>query len=213
MAEEDEQTFVGGSPNSEGVSNAELALVAETLKRAADGALVIVGLHAPLSIRGAMTTRITCAKPSVLCSGGTYPRICVGTIRRTSTTTSRITPRQQHPSWFAPSGVRTIGAIDCRGSAPGRRHAPRPRASLQRVPDRDVLKNADDASQFYVGLTSDVKARLVDHNAGRCPHTASRRTWQLHVAVELPDEERAIRFERYLKSGSGRAFAKRHFEP
>lgn len=56
MAEEDEQTFVGGSPNSEGVSNAELALVAETLKRAADGALVIVGLHAPLSIRGAMTT-------------------------------------------------------------------------------------------------------------------------------------------------------------
>ena len=72
MAEEDEQTFVGGSPNSEGVSNAELALVAETLKRAADGALVIVGLHAPLSIRGAMTTRITCAKPSVLCSGGTY---------------------------------------------------------------------------------------------------------------------------------------------
>ena len=59
-----------------------------------------------------------------------------------------------------------------------------------------VLKNTDDAPQFYVGLTSDVKARLVDHNAGRCPHTPSRRTWQLHVAVELPDEERAIRFER-----------------
>ncbi len=59
MAEEDEQTFVGGSPNSEGVSNAELALVAETLKRAADGALVIVGLHAPLSIRGAMTAFFT----------------------------------------------------------------------------------------------------------------------------------------------------------
>jgi len=32
----------------------------------------------------------------------------------------------------------------------------------------------------------------------------------LHVTSELPDEERAIAFERYLKTGSGRAFAKRH---
>jgi hypothetical protein len=36
--------------------------------------------------------------------------------------------------------------------------------------------------------------------------------WQRHVIVEFPDEQRAVRFERYLKSGSGRAFAKRHFE-
>jgi len=76
-----------------------------------------------------------------------------------------------------------------------------------------VLRNTDGNPDFYVGLSSDVKARLADHNAGRCAHTASRRTWQLHVVIELPDEKRAIRFERYLKSGSGRAFAKRHFEP
>jgi hypothetical protein len=43
--------------------------------------------------------------------------------------------------------------------------------------------------------------------------TARYRPWQLHVTIELPDEQRAIDFERYLKSGSGRAFAKRHFEP
>ena len=75
-----------------------------------------------------------------------------------------------------------------------------------------VLKNADDTPHFYVGLTSNVEARIADHNAGRCPHTASRRPWRLHVAIEFPDEPRARRFERYLKSGSGRAFAKRHFE-
>ena len=75
-----------------------------------------------------------------------------------------------------------------------------------------VLKNANDKPQFYVGLTSDVDARLAAHNAGRCQHTASRRPWQRHVVLEFSDEERAIRFERYLKSGSGRAFAKRHFE-
>jgi len=75
-----------------------------------------------------------------------------------------------------------------------------------------VLKNAEPAPRFYVGLTSDVHARLGDHNAGRCPHTARYRPWQLHVVIEFPDEQRAIRFERYLKSGSGRALAKRHFE-
>ena len=75
-----------------------------------------------------------------------------------------------------------------------------------------VLKNADPKPHFYVGHTSDVPARLADHNAGRCPHTARYRPWQLHVTIELPDEQRAIEFERYLKSGSGRAFAKRHFE-
>ena len=75
-----------------------------------------------------------------------------------------------------------------------------------------VLKNADESPAFYVGITSDVKARLADHNAGRCPHTASRRIWHLHVVIEFSDQMRAIRFERYLKSGSGRAFAKRHFE-
>ena len=76
-----------------------------------------------------------------------------------------------------------------------------------------VLRNADQSPKFYVGLSSDVDLRLADHNMGRCPHTASRRPWHLHVVVEFSDEKRAVRFERYLKSGSGRAFAKRHFEP
>jgi putative endonuclease len=75
-----------------------------------------------------------------------------------------------------------------------------------------VLKSADSKPHFYAGLTSNVRSRLADHNAGRCPHTARYRPWQLHVVIEFADEPRAIRFERYLKSGSGRAFAKRHFE-
>ena len=74
-----------------------------------------------------------------------------------------------------------------------------------------VLKSAAREGHFYIALTSDVPARLADHNAGRCPNTARYRPWQRHVTIELPDEQRAIDFERYLKSGSGRAFAKRHF--
>ena len=76
-----------------------------------------------------------------------------------------------------------------------------------------VLRSGNASSRFYVGVTSDVPTRLAAHNAARCPHTARHRPWRLHVVIEFPDEQRAIRFERYLKSGSGRAFARRHFEP
>ena len=74
-----------------------------------------------------------------------------------------------------------------------------------------VLKGSGCEPHFYVGRTSEVLARLADHNAGRCPHTARYRRWHLHVVIEFAEEPTAIRFERYLKSGSGRAFAKRHF--
>ena len=65
----------------------------------------------------------------------------------------------------------------------------------------------------YIGLTHDVDARVAAHNAGRCAHTAGYRPWGLVAAIMLADEPTAIRFERYLKSGSGRAFSRRHFEP
>ena len=50
------------------------------------------------------------------------------------------------------------------------------------------------------------------HNQGRCTHTARYRPWRLHVVVEFSDESHAMRFEQYPQSGSGRAFAKRHFD-
>jgi len=59
-------------------------------------------------------------------------------------------------------------------------------------------------------VTANVTARLADHNAGRCPHTADGRPWNIDLVVEFTDETRAMKFERYLKSGSGVAFAKRH---
>ena len=75
-----------------------------------------------------------------------------------------------------------------------------------------VLKTLYQPSRYYIGLTSSVGVRLDEHNAGRCPQTASRRPWRLQVAVAFADEDRAVRFERFLKSTTGRAFAKQHFE-
>jgi predicted GIY-YIG superfamily endonuclease len=73
-----------------------------------------------------------------------------------------------------------------------------------------VLRSLAVEERYYTGVTSDVEVRLVNHNAGRVPHTANGRPRVLDIAIQFADEVRAIRFERYLKSGSGCAFAKRH---
>jgi putative endonuclease len=73
-----------------------------------------------------------------------------------------------------------------------------------------VLKATGHPTRYYTGITSDVGSRLEAHNAGRCVHTANARPWTVDVTVEFTDEKRALAFERYLKSGSGVAFAKRH---
>ena len=73
-----------------------------------------------------------------------------------------------------------------------------------------VLRSRFLPTRYYTGLTSDVRARLEAHNDGRCSHTASGRPWEIDLVVEFSHEARAVRFERYLKSGSGVAFAKRH---
>ena len=74
-----------------------------------------------------------------------------------------------------------------------------------------ILKNAAHPPRYYTGITSDVTARLRLHNEGHCRHTASAGPWQVDVVIEFGDERRAVAFERYLKSGSGCAFASRHF--
>jgi putative endonuclease len=73
-----------------------------------------------------------------------------------------------------------------------------------------ILKNTDNPPRFYTGVTADLRARLEAHNAGRCPHTAKHRPWTVDVIVTFADETRALKFEKYLKSGSGVEFSRRH---
>jgi len=73
-----------------------------------------------------------------------------------------------------------------------------------------VLKNGEVPARHYTGVTSDVAQRLAEHNKGSCTHTARYRPWFVDVIIEFTDERRALAFERYLKSGSGVAFAQRH---
>jgi putative endonuclease len=73
-----------------------------------------------------------------------------------------------------------------------------------------ILKSDARPDQKYIGSTSDLKRRLKNHNYGISPHTSKFRPWSLAAYFAFSSKRRAIDFERYLKSGSGKAFAKRH---
>jgi predicted GIY-YIG superfamily endonuclease len=73
-----------------------------------------------------------------------------------------------------------------------------------------ILRSDANPGRHYIGLSSDV-ARLRWHNTGPSGVTTANRPWSLVVSFEFTDATTAGRFERYLKSGSGRAFAKRRF--
>ncbi|MGH8092582.1 MAG: GIY-YIG nuclease family protein [Chthoniobacterales bacterium] len=72
-----------------------------------------------------------------------------------------------------------------------------------------ILQSEIDEKRFYTGLTDDLCNRLKNHNAGRVPHTAKWKPWRLKTSVAFRDRSHASEFERYLKSASGRAFARK----
>jgi putative endonuclease len=74
-----------------------------------------------------------------------------------------------------------------------------------------IMRSLKDPDRHYVGLTADIARRMASHNAGESPQTTRHKPWQVVVLVQFVDEQRALEFEKYLKSGAGQAFAKRHF--
>jgi predicted GIY-YIG superfamily endonuclease len=74
-----------------------------------------------------------------------------------------------------------------------------------------ILQNESNPKCFYIGLTDDLRARQMKHNAGEVPHTSKFRPWKIKTAIAFTERKRAAQFEIYLKSASGRAFAKKRF--
>jgi len=71
-----------------------------------------------------------------------------------------------------------------------------------------ILQSIAVHDHFYTGVTDDLPARLSKHNSGEVAHTSKHRPWRIKTYVAFTDENRALAFEKYLKSGSGRAFAR-----
>ena len=74
-----------------------------------------------------------------------------------------------------------------------------------------ILRSQKFSDKYYSGITQDIDARLKEHNQGKYRHTSKFTPWELVVTIKFENENAAFAFEKYLKSGSGRAFAKRHF--
>jgi predicted GIY-YIG superfamily endonuclease len=72
-----------------------------------------------------------------------------------------------------------------------------------------ILQSINQPEHHYVGHTDDLHDRLKRHNAGEVPHTSKQRPWRIKTAIAFNDSCQAVLFERYLKTSSGRAFAKK----
>ena len=72
-----------------------------------------------------------------------------------------------------------------------------------------ILQSQQDPEHFYTGITDDLDARLSKHNAGEVSHTSKYVPWTIKTYIAFADEKQAFAFEKYLKSASGRAFAKK----
>ncbi|GJL50099.1 MAG: excinuclease ABC subunit C [Nitrospirales bacterium] len=70
-----------------------------------------------------------------------------------------------------------------------------------------LIKSTSHPQQTYIGITSDLEKRLAVHNSGGSIHTSKFKPWELITSITFSDTAKAIAFEQYLKSGSGRAFA------
>ncbi len=74
-----------------------------------------------------------------------------------------------------------------------------------------MLESQNDTDKHDIGYTTDLRKRIQKHNNGEVPHTSKYLPWKIKTVVAFTDKSKALKIEKYLKSHSGRAFAKKHF--
>ena len=74
-----------------------------------------------------------------------------------------------------------------------------------------IIESIIKPGERYIGHTSNLKNRIAEHNNGKCNHTSKLKPWKLKLYTAFETLDQAQKFEHYLKSGSGHAFAKKHF--
>ena len=70
-----------------------------------------------------------------------------------------------------------------------------------------LIRSQSHHEQRYIGFTENLNARITKHNEGGSPHTSKYKPWNIETYLSFSSKEKALAFEAYLKSGSGRAFA------
>ncbi|MDD5457269.1 MAG: GIY-YIG nuclease family protein [Candidatus Margulisbacteria bacterium] len=70
-----------------------------------------------------------------------------------------------------------------------------------------ILNSIPFSNRFYTGFTENLEQRLIAHNSGEVSYTAKFLPWKIKTFIAFTSREQALRFEQYLKTKSGRAFA------
>ncbi len=74
-----------------------------------------------------------------------------------------------------------------------------------------ILNSLSNPERFYISSTSDLKRRLFKHNSGKSIRTNKFIPWKIKNYFAFEESEKAEKFEKFLKSGNGRIFTKKHF--
>lgn len=74
-----------------------------------------------------------------------------------------------------------------------------------------ILTSITHADRHYIGYTKDLDKQLAKHNNGEVKHISKYKPWKIQTVIAFDTKEKTLYFEKYLKSHSGRAFAKKHF--
>ncbi len=73
-----------------------------------------------------------------------------------------------------------------------------------------ILVSESNSARHYTGITKDLDKRLHSHNTGKVSHSSRFRPWRIETAIAFRSQEKARIFEVFLKSHSGRVFARKH---
>lgn len=72
-----------------------------------------------------------------------------------------------------------------------------------------LIRSINNPTKTYIGFTNDLDQRMEKHNSGASIYTSDHRPWKLVTYICFDEEAKAMEFEKYLKVGSGHAFAQR----
>ncbi len=72
-----------------------------------------------------------------------------------------------------------------------------------------ILKSRLDEDKTYIGITQCLERRINEHNAGKVKYTSKYLPWSFETVISFRSKNLAMRFEKYLKRGSGHAFMKK----
>lgn len=74
-----------------------------------------------------------------------------------------------------------------------------------------ILISINFPDKTYIGFTNDLTQRLTVHNDGKSAYTSKYKPWKYLAHITFTNNTKAIEFEKYLKSGTGKSFIKKHF--